>query len=133
MYQVVASGVGMVVGPPVAHPKYLKAHPKWATWAAAHPNAAQKIRLAYQRRHTPTPGVSGIGCASGCTGMGCKCGSNVGMSGTLADVPADLSTLVSDLFTNPDGSMNWTAVAFAGVASALVYVNWGHTTRRGKR
>lgn len=71
---------------------------------------------------------SGMGCT------GCGCGGNCrGVSGDITNAPSDLSTLLSDVFTNMDGSLNWTAVGFAVVAAGLIWANWGHTTKRGKR
>jgi hypothetical protein len=41
--------------------------------------------------------------------------------------------VLADVFENADGSLNYTTIAFAAAASFLIFMNWGHTTRRGKR
>ncbi len=71
----------------------------------------------------------GLNCACGVAGCGCA---GMGQAQSLSQVGSDFTTVLSDLFLNPDGSLNYAAVAFAGVAIALVAVNWGHTTRRRK-
>ncbi len=71
----------------------------------------------------------GLNCACGVAGCGCA---GMGQAQSLSQVGSDFTAVLSDLFVNPDGSLNMTAVAFAGVAIALVAVNWGHTTRRRK-
>ena len=78
------------------------------------------------------PENKGLGC--GCKGVvGCKCSSGMGQATSISQVFGDATTLLADVFENSDGSINWTAVGFAGAAAALIFMNWGHTTRRGKR
>jgi hypothetical protein len=83
----------------------------------------------WQKTFSPF-GLFGLGC--GCKGVvGCNCG--MGQATSIAQVFGDATTLLADVFENSDGSLNWTAIAFAGGAAALIFMNWGHTTRRGKR
>lgn len=80
----------------------------------------------------------GLGCGCGCGGS-CSQQQIPGVGQVVAsptysfaNLGTDVSNLASDLFLNSDGSLNWTAVGFAGVAAALIFVNWGNTTRRRK-
>lgn len=75
---------------------------------------------------TPAAGMSGCGCANGC---GCA---GMGQASTLSQIGTDFTTLLADVFENSDGSLNMTAVAVAGVAAGLIFLNWSHTTRRKK-
>ena len=82
-----------------------------------------------RRRVGSTP--NGIGC--GCSGMqGCGC-SGMGQATSFTQVGSDVGNVLADVFENADGSLNYTTIGFAVAAAALIFVNWGHTTRRGKR
>jgi hypothetical protein len=56
----------------------------------------------------------------------------MGQASTLSQIGTDFTTLLADVFENSDGSLNMTAVAVAGVAAGLIFLNWSHTTRRKK-
>jgi hypothetical protein len=73
--------------------------------------------------------LTGVGCAGG---AGCKC-RNCGGVGDVTNIGSDISALLSDVFTNADGSLNWTAVGFAAIAVGLIAANWGHTTTRRRK
>jgi hypothetical protein len=97
--------------------------------------------------------VRGLGSARGGLGCGCGCGGGCGqqqqMPGvgqvvattapattvptySVSNLGTDASTLLSDLYLNSDGSLNYVAVGLTVVVGALVFVNWGNTTRRRK-
>jgi hypothetical protein len=57
----------------------------------------------------------------------------MGQATSFAQVGSDVSNVLADVFENADGSLNYTTIAFAAAASFLIFMNWGHTTRRGKR
>jgi hypothetical protein len=84
----------------------------------------------------------GLGCGCGCGG-GCSqqipgVGQVVATTAPATTVPTysvsnlgtDASTLLSDLYLNSDGSLNYVAVGLTVVVGALVFVNWGNTTKR---
>ncbi len=55
-------------------------------------------------------------------GVGCACDNGLGQTASVSNVPSDITTLLSDLYVNSDGSMNWTAIALtAGVGYLLFF------------
>ncbi len=54
--------------------------------------------------------------ALGCAGCGCA---DCGM-GDTASLPGDLSNVISDIFVNSDGSINWPAALLAAAAAVLL-------------
>lgn len=121
MYRV--AGVGQVSAPITAAPRLVVVGPRrvWTRGPGGRWRSVSKARLK----------AAGVGCACGC---GDQCGGGgMGQAASLSQIGTDAGSLISDVFQNSDGSVNWTVVAFAGAAAALVFVNWGHTTRRGKR
>ena len=69
----------------------------------------------------------GLNCACGVAGCGCA---GMGQAQSLSQVGSDFTTVLSDLFLNPDGSLNYAALGFAMFAAGLIFVNWGNTTKK---
>ena len=141
MYQVVTpNGMGQAVTTPIlstapAHIAKVLVGPH-RLWTRG-PGGGVVVRKrgapgTWHRAKRPTAGTATPGMGCGCAGVqGCGC-AGMGQASSLSQVGSDFTTLLSDIFENSDGSLNWTAVAFAGVAGVLIFANWGHTTRRHK-
>lgn len=78
------------------------------------------------RTVTPVKGLNCTGC-NGCAGC------SGGMGQSVSSITGDISSLLGDVFLNADGSLNYTAVAFAGLSVFLIIRNWGNTTSRKRK
>jgi len=118
MYQVI-SGMGQVmrVPPTVPAPRRVVVGPRRVF--AQGPGGHWWVR--------PRAGLKGIGCGCGCGG---DCNQGIGQAQSVSQVATDFTTVLGDVFLNSDGSLNWTAIGFAGLGAILLYVNWGNTTKK---
>lgn len=53
----------------------------------------------------------------------------MGQTSSLTNAPTDAANLLSDLYMNSDGSVNYVAVGLTVAVGLLIVRNWGQTTR----